>query len=117
MANTTNTTGSRSSESDVRGVGENVGQTMKERAEEFKEYGEQVRGRVNELPRYGRDVFNWIDRSARSNPWMHVGIAGVGGLLIGLALGRAMSSDRGSEIVGIPDREYLREEEDFEIDS
>lgn len=104
-------------ETDVGNVGENVGQTMKERAEEFKEYGERVKSRVNELPRYGRDIFNRIDQSARSNPWMHVGIACAGGLLVGIAIGRMMSSSGTSEIVGIPEREYLRDEEEFELDS
>lgn len=114
MAGTTNRTDSRTTESLVT---ENVTQKAKQTAEELKEYGERIKSRMSELPEYGRDILTRIDESAHANPWLHVGIACVGGFLVGMAFGRLFSTDRSRENGGIPERTFLRAEEEFGYDS
>jgi hypothetical protein len=50
-----------------------------------------VLGSLRDVPESGREIFNRLDRNARQNPWLHIGIAGFGALLVGLAVGRSTS--------------------------
>ena len=73
----------------------------------LKDFGDKVRGRVGEFPAYGRDIAAQVDRSARANPWMHIGFAGAGAFALGILIGRAFSGSAHSEIKGFADHEDL----------
>lgn len=56
------------------------------------------------------DVINRVNTSARTNPWVHVGLVGVGGLILGYVLGK-------STLSSVPrDERYVDASEDIEDD-
>jgi hypothetical protein len=67
-----------------------------------------VFGNVRDIPESGREIISRLDRSAHQNPWLHIGIAGFGALLLGLAVGR--SASRSSDVSTSMGRSY----EDFD---
>ena len=55
-------------------------------------FSESAADKLRELPNESRELAGKIDTHARANPWLHIGIASAGGLLIGLAAGRFFAS-------------------------
>lgn len=47
---------------------------------------------IGDIPARSTEVFGKIDRHARSNPWMHIGLVGAGALLLGYIVGRSTST-------------------------
>ena len=76
-------------------------EAVKEATEAFKSFGNQIKDRLVDLPDYGRDFYTAVDKSARANPWLHIGMAGVGALAIGYLIGRGMSTGTGETRMGI----------------
>jgi ElaB/YqjD/DUF883 family membrane-anchored ribosome-binding protein len=46
---------------------------------------------VEDWPEAGRDLATRVDKHARSNPWLHIGLVGVGALALGYLFGRSAS--------------------------
>jgi ElaB/YqjD/DUF883 family membrane-anchored ribosome-binding protein len=54
--------------------------------------GGQVMDRLGTIPDVSRQYAGRIDASARANPWLHIGLIGVGSLALGYFLGRRLSA-------------------------
>lgn len=52
-----------------------------------------------------KSLISRLDRRAKRSPWLHVGIAGLGGLALGLALGRAVAESV-ANIESFSDRDF-----------
>jgi len=56
------------------------------------QYVPQLKSKVYEtighLPKAGREVAGKLNRHARANPWLHIGLAGAGAFALGYLLGR-----------------------------
>lgn len=68
----------------------------------LREQASGLRERYKDIPANGRDmsrqIFERVDTSARANPWLSIGLAGVGALALGFIVGRAFTGPRESEI-------------------
>ncbi len=60
-------------------------------ASRFTDSTSDLRTRLRDVPANSREVFNRVDTHARSNPWLHIGLAGAGALLLGYVVGRSLS--------------------------
>ena len=60
-------------------------------------FSESTQERWRELPADSRELASKINTHARANPWLHIGIASAGGLLLGLAAGRIFSSGKSAQ--------------------
>jgi hypothetical protein len=55
--------------------------------------GNQIIDRLKFIPQAGTSIAGRVDRHARANPWMHIGIAGAGFLALGWLLGRRFTNN------------------------
>lgn len=94
-ANTKSRHGAKTDIGDTLRVG--IGAVSDRIASVSSDWGTRMMSGAQEVPRMSRDMINRVDRSARANPWMHIGLVGAGFFALGFVLGRGAFS--GSEDV------------------
>lgn len=95
-------------------------QNMADTAERaFGDVAGRLRERFSDLPDYSRDFIGRVDRSARSNPWIGIGLAGVGAFALGYVLAKSFSSDSSPSMEAastMGSRSSLMDLDDLEVD-
>jgi ElaB/YqjD/DUF883 family membrane-anchored ribosome-binding protein len=71
--------------------------------------------RLESVPQVGANVVGRVNRHARANPWMHIGIVAAGFLAVGWYLGRRLTEDEFPQIKGLA--VYGDDEADEDIDA
>lgn len=70
-------------------------------SDSLREQASGLRERYKDLPEtsreMGRQVIDRVDTSARANPWLSIGLAGVGALALGFLVGRTFAGSNRSE--------------------